>query len=227
MQSLSTLFAHCHPTPQLATFQSGVEYLDSLWANGPSRLLFVRIDLGIDFTHQTGVNFTQVVGHFENLKNNRRSKPSIFKHYVGCIWSLEWKEDKSYHYHCLFIFNGHEVEDGVYYSNEIGYYWRNHITGGIGTFWNCNNEEDNYPQSGIGMIDYRDMQKRYYLLTRVLSYLTKPDMHIRQAIHQDALALGFPDWARHVRTFGTSNKLRPRMSNVGRPRAMQQLQPLC
>lgn len=220
MQPMPTLLTLCQPTPQPSIFQSGVDYLNSLWTNGPSKLLFVRIDLGINCQNQEQIHFSQIIHYFEKLKKNRRSKPSIFKHYVGCIWGLEWTEDKSYHYHCLFIFNGNAVVDGIYYGNEIGYYWCNSITGGIGTFWNCNNEASHYPESGIGIIDYRDMQKRHHLLTRVLSYLTKPDTQIRGAIYQDALALGRPDWALHVRTFGTSNKLRPRISNVGRPRSM-------
>lgn len=197
---------------------SGVQYLESLWNHGPSRLLFIRVDLGIDVLHQAELHFFQIIGYFEQFNRNRRSKPSIFKHYIGMIWRLEWTEDKSYHYHCLFIFDGSAVQNGIYYGNEIGYYWRNNITGGIGTFWNCNNEAGHYPESAIGLIDYRDTQKRHYLLTRVLSYLTKPDTQIRNAIYQDASALGYPESALHVRTFGTSNVLPPRTSKAGRPR---------
>lgn len=199
-------------------FKSGAQYLESLWSNGPSRLLFIRIDLGIGIQHQAGLHAFQIIEYFARLNTNRRNKPKIFRHYIGIVWRLEWTPDKSYHYHCLFIFDGSAVQDGVYYANAIGYYWHNDITNGTGTFWNCNNEADNYPESGIGMIDHRDAQKRDFLLTRVLAYLAKPDLQIRQAIDQDAMALGRPDLASHVRTFSTSNALPPRESKVGRPR---------
>lgn len=218
MLDLNQLIADCHPTPEPTIYFSGVEYLESFWSCGPSKGLFVRVDLGIREAYQQTTSIFQITDDFKRLKKNRINKPSIFKHNIGLIWGLEWLQDKSYHYHCLFIFDGTKVQNGVYYAHEIGCYWRDVITKGQGTFWNCNTDEDRYPESGIGLIDHRDVQKRYYLLTRVLPYLAKPDHQIRWAIEQDANALGRPDLASHVRTFGTSHDYQPREANVGRPR---------
>lgn len=199
------LLTECHPKPQPATFQSGVDYLNALWEHGPSRMLFVRVDLGIRFEYQSSMHFIEFCDYFKRMIANRRSKPSIFRHYVGMIWRLEWTIDKSYHYHCLFIFDGARVRNAVYYGDAIGDYWMKNITEGIGTYWNSNREADNFPESGIGMIDRRDIRKRHILLTRVLAYLTKSDFEIREAILEDAIGLGCLHQARHIRTFGTSN----------------------
>lgn len=203
------------------TYRSGSEYIESLWRNGPSKLLFIRVDLGFDQASQSSIHFAQAQELFKKLRNNQRSKPSIFENYKGIIWRMEWTLDKSYHYHCLYVFDGTKIQNGIYYANAIGEYWRNSITKGIGTWWNCNAQEQHYQKCGIGLIDHRDMEKRENLLTQVLPYLTKPDNHIRGAIRQDALALEYPDAGNHARTFGTSNKLSPRTSNVGRPRIQQ------
>lgn len=216
MLDLHQLIADCDPKPELGNFFSGVWYLESLWEYGPSRALFVRVDLGIREEHQTTTHIFQIIDFFKQLKRNRYSNRSLFEHQIGMIWRLEWSPDKTYHYHCLFIFDGTRVQNGVHYAHEIGCYWRDFITQGIGTFWNCNEEEDSYPEPGIGLIDCRDLQKRYYLLTRVLAYMAKPDPHIRWAIQQDANALG--QSASHIRTFGTSHDWKPKQSNAGRPR---------
>lgn len=218
MYTLHQLYSQSIPTPDPALYESAVEYIQSVFENGCSDLLLVRIDLSIREGFQQEIHAFRMREHFQQLCNNRRSKPSIFKHYVGMVWCLEWTKEKSYHYHCVFIFDGHYEQNGVRLGNDIGYYWVNDITDGKGTFWLSNNYEECFPQCGIGRINYRDHQKRYYLLTRVISYLAKPDHLIRSAIQQDAIALGHPEWAFKFRTFGTSNVVPPRVSTVGRPR---------
>lgn len=221
MKTLHELYQQCDPIPDLALYESGVEFVQSVFENGCSDLLFVRVDLSIREEFQGQTHAFLIREYFQRLCSNRRNKPSIFQYYVGMVWCLEWTVQKSYHYHCIFIFDGHNEQNGVQLGNDIGYYWVNNITDGKGTFWLSNNFEDDFPQCGIGRINYRDHQKRYYLLTRVISYLAKPDLLVRHAIQQDAIALGHPEWAYKFRTFGTSNVFPPRASNAGRPRVEQ------
>lgn len=213
---LNQLIADCKPTPEPNIYRRGVEHLESLRENGPSKLLCVRIDLGIRTEYQPSVHIFQIIDAFKRLKRNRINKPNLFHHNIDLTWCLEWQPDKSYHYHCLFIFDGHKVQNGEYYAHEIGCYWRDVIAKGMGTFWNCNADEDKYPESGIGMIEYRDSLAWHFLLTRVLAYMTKPDPLIRQAIQADAIALG--QSVSHIRTFGTGLDRQLGSSNVGRPR---------
>jgi len=203
---------------QTSHFESAAALVASLWAHGPSRMLFVRVDLGIREAHQCELHVFQMKAYFERLCANRRGKRSIFEHYVGLVWSLEYTAKKSYHYHCLYIFNGAYVQDGGYYADEIGRYWQTVITKGKGTYRNCNREAERYPELGIGLIDRRDEQKRGYLLENVIAYLTKEDHEVREAIKQDAQALGWS--GRHIHTFDCSTPLRRRKEKRGRPRGL-------
>lgn len=195
-----------------------VDYLNSLWEFGPSRMLFIRVDLGIRVEHQELVHVFAMRDYFETLLNNKRGKPSLFKHCVGIIWRLEYEDDKSYHYHCLFILDGSKVQQDINYADAFGQYWQNNITDGEGTYWNCNSSLNEYRRRGIGMIDHTDLQKRQYLMQDVIPYLTAIDDDIRVVITQDAEALGYDGKHLKVRTFGRGKILTARKSNRGRPR---------
>jgi hypothetical protein len=218
MLNIQHLYQSSQPTPDFNIYSSAVTYLDSVIEHGPSDLLFIRVDLGIKQGHQTQVHVFQMKELFDRLNANRRCKPSIFRHYVGMIWALEWTPEKSYHYHCLFIFDAKKVQNDIELANQIGYYWMNEITDGIGSFWNSNAHTHEFQQCGIGRIRHWELGKRHNLMTRVVSYIAKPDCMVRDAIQRDAATLGNVDWAYKMRTFGTSNILKPRDSNVGRPR---------
>lgn len=199
-------------------FTARLNLIESLWRYGPSKLVIVRVDFGIRVDHQSAISAFEIIDDFERLRANRRSKPRIFEHNIGMIWSLEFTPDKSYHYHALFVFNGHEIQNDVYYADQIGEYWCNQITKGKGTYWNCNRQAVNYPVNGLGMICHNDWSKRQALLTHVVPYLAKPDHLIRAAIQNDAIALGMSHWAHKVRTYGASHPLTGRQSPAGRPR---------
>lgn len=218
MNAMQELYEQCNPIADYSLFESGVNYVQSVFDNSCSDLLVVRLDLGMREEYQQETHAFLMREYFQRLGNNRRGKASIFEHYIGMVWCLEYTKLKSYHYHCLFFFDGHAKQNGRKLGNDIGYYWAHGITEGKGSFWLSNNYEECFPQCGIGRINYRDYQKRSYLLTRVLAYLAKPDRLVRDAIQQDANALGHPEWAYKFRTFGTSNVVPPRTSTVGRPR---------
>ncbi|WP_239877599.1 inovirus-type Gp2 protein [Laribacter hongkongensis] len=191
--------------------------IKSIFDYGPSKLLFIRIDYGLRSEYQKSTSFFEFQEWFQKIRNNMRHN-TIFKHHIALCWSLEYTHEKSYHCHALHIFDGHAVQDGVYYGNLIGEYWCNQITGGKGTYWNCNRQADNYPINGLGMISHNDWPKRQALMTHVVPYLAKPDYLIRGAIQADANALGMPHLAHKVRTYGASHPLTERRSPAGRPR---------
>lgn len=218
MLNIQHLYQSSQPTPDFSLYSSAVTYLTSVIEHGPSDLLFVRVDLGVRQGFQSQIHVFQIKEMFDRLNSNRRCKPSIFRHYVGMIWTLEWTPEKTYHYHCLFIFDAKKVQNDIEIANQIGYYWINEITDGLGSFWNSNAHTQEFLQCGIGRIKYWELNKIHNLMTRVVSYITKPDGMVRGAIQRDAELLGNVDWAYKMRTFGTSNTLRQRDSTVGRPR---------
>ncbi|MDC7697645.1 YagK/YfjJ domain-containing protein [Vogesella indigofera] len=169
------------------------------------QLMIVRVDLLMREEYQIMASIFDIHEYRTRLWNNRRSKPSIFEHCLGWIWGLEWTKECGYHLHCLFAFNGREVQQDIWYGNQIGNYWINVITKGKGCYRNCNQYKDSYQHLGIGKVHINDQEKLANLLQYVIPYLAKDDQLIRKAIHTDGLALGRN--VQHIRTFGYSNNL--------------------
>lgn len=150
---------------------SSKKYIDDLSQNC-SKLNIVRVDLGYKKSHCKDITYEEANKDIEHLFNNMRSKPSIFKDKKGHIIKKELGEDKGIHFHCMFIFDGNKVQRDIYKGNQIGEYW-NQITKDKGVFHNCN--INNYENNGIGMLDYKDTEKRKILDEHVIPYLCKEE----------------------------------------------------
>lgn len=183
-------------------YERAVDYVNALFGLY-ARLLGVRLDLGYHRDHLKDLPVDQIHKDLEHLLNNFRSN-KLFKHIVGYIWRIEWTESRGYHAHVYFFFDGSKVRQDAFYGNEIGFYWRDRITGGRGTFWNCNAHKAQYKHLGIGMISHDDPVGRQNVM-RAIKYLTKPDQFLRVK-------------SPGRRVFGTGIMPGARKSKAGRPR---------
>jgi hypothetical protein len=154
--------------------ESTKQYLDSLQEKY-SKLNVVRVDLGYKKPHSKNITLDEVNEDFNHMLNNRRSKPSIFKDQVGYICKKEYTEDRGVHLHAVFLYDGQKVQKDSFKAEQIGEYWQQ-ITDNKGSYHNCNRNK--YEQSGIGMLDHRDSEKRNVLDDNVLSYLCKDEQDI-------------------------------------------------
>jgi hypothetical protein len=157
--------------------ESTKKYVDALSANH-SKLNIIRVDLAYtkDENKKVAVSLDEANDDFNRMMNNRRTKPSIFKDQVGYICKKEYTPDKGIHFHVLFLYDGQKVQKDKFKADQIGEYWNKEITKNKGTYHNCNRNK--YKQSGIGMINHQDTEKRKILDENVISYLCKDD-------HQD------------------------------------------
>lgn len=142
-----------------------------------ARTCVVRVDL----YYRTEVQARLRVEHvFDDLNRfiAERERNLIFDHETGYICSVEQGEDRGYHIHAAFFFNGAEVRADIYRAQRIGELWQS-ITRGHGCFNNCNLEKDRHQDRlGIGLIHRRDLGARgnvHY----VMRYLVKNDQHLR------------------------------------------------
>ena len=107
-----------------------------------------------------------------------RERNLIFDHETGYICSVEQGEDRGYHIHAAFFFNGAHVSADIYRAQRIGELWER-ITRGQGYFNNCNLEKEKYQDRvGVGLIHKRDLIARgnvHY----AMRYLVKNDQHLR------------------------------------------------
>ena len=106
-----------------------------------------------------------------------RERNPIFKHETGYICSVEQGEDKGFHIHAAFFFNGAEVRSDFAKARSIGDLWEQITRGGY--CYRCNDDKDRYgDEVGIGVILRRDIQSPQKVI-KAMSYLTKDSQHLR------------------------------------------------
>ncbi|MDH0442983.1 inovirus Gp2 family protein [Stutzerimonas stutzeri] len=142
-----------------------------------ARTCVVRVDLHYRTEAQARLRVERVFDDLNRLIAERE-RNLIFDHETGYICSVEQGEDRGYHIHAAFFFNGSEVSADIYRAQRIGELWER-ITRGQGCFNNCNLEKDKYQDRlGIGLIHRRDLNARGHV-HYAMRYLVKSDQHLR------------------------------------------------
>ncbi|WP_157352908.1 YagK/YfjJ domain-containing protein [Aliarcobacter butzleri] len=185
--------------------ESTKKYIDDL-SKKYSKLNIVRVDLGYTKEDSKSITFEDASKDLNKMLNNTRSKPTVFGEMVGYITKKELGEDKGVHIHVAIIYNGNIVREDITKAQQIGEYWKNNITKGKGVFHNCSKNE--YKNKAVGVIDYKDEEKRKIFDEKVLTYLCKDEQSI------DSLKTNIKDRAF---TRGIAKKIK---SNAGRPRSV-------
>ncbi|WP_337160242.1 YagK/YfjJ domain-containing protein [Pseudomonas putida] len=142
-----------------------------------ARTCVVRVDLYYRAEAQARLRVERVFDDLSRLIAERERNP-IFDHETGYICSVEQGEDRGYHIHAAFFFNGSEVSADIYRAQRIGELWER-ITCGLGCFNNCNLDKDRYrDRLGLGLIHRRDHRARGYV-HYAMRYLVKNDQQLR------------------------------------------------
>jgi hypothetical protein len=184
--------------------ESTKKYIDDL-SESYSRLNIVRIDLGYTKENGKEISLEEASKDFKTMLNNTRTKPTVFNGMIGYIAKKEVTEDKGIHIHTVIIYDGQKVREDITKGTQIGEYWKNNITKGKGLFHNCN--QNDYKDKGVGILDYKDKEKRKILDENVITYLCKDEQSV------DSLKTNVKD-----RSF-TRGIAPKRNGNIGRPRS--------
>jgi len=189
---------------------SAKQYLDALQKKY-SKLCIVRVDLGYkkdEKSKKVEVSLDEANNDYKHINNNKRSKPLIFKDQVGQMCLKEFTPDKGVHFHAVFIYDGNKVQKGSYKADQIGQYWKQ-ITEEKGSYHNCHRNE--YKHNGLGILDYKDTEKRKIVDEHVIHYLLKDDeKQSISAIKSDKKDRAF---TRGILPKSKNNKGRPRENN--------------
>jgi len=188
-------------------YRSAELYIDALFKNRSTKLLVLRLDLAYRREHAKGINVSEAKEDLAHLLNNRRSKPKLFRGWVGYIRKIEWSPQKGVHFHLVIFFCGHQREQDSYLARSIGDYWVR-TTENRGTYWNCNDSKHDYKRCGIGMLETNDDEKRKILLDDVINYLAKNEQLLRPSELK----------SEGDKLFVTGIKPHERTSKAGRPR---------
>ena len=173
-------------------------YLNKI-LNHYSRLLFVRVDVGIIQEHQVNWDVEDFHRALEILRNRMSNKDTCFHGLQGCVWAFEQGVKKGYHCHLLLIYDGNKRDGDEWLGEEVGLYWQKCITTNQGSYYNCNRKENKEKFEvngllGIGMI-HRNQPKQVENAFRAGMYLVNP-----KKVEQRLRAKTSPN----MRTFGIS-----------------------
>ena len=142
-----------------------------------SRTVVVRVDLHYRAVVRTRLRIEHVFEDMDRFIRARERNP-IFKHETGYICSVEQGEDKGFHIHAAFFFNGAEVRSDYKKARDIGELWEQ-ITRGHGYYYSCNEDKAKYgDEVGIGVILRRDIQAPQKVI-KAMSYLAKDSQYLR------------------------------------------------
>jgi hypothetical protein len=142
-----------------------------------SRTVVVRVDLHYRAVVRTRLRIEHVFEDMDRLIRARERNP-IFKYETGYICSVEQGEDKGFHIHAAFFFNGAEVRSDFNKAREIGGLWEQ-ISRGHGYCYSCNDDKGRYgDEVGIGTIRRADTQACGRVI-KAMHYLTKDTQHLR------------------------------------------------
>lgn len=173
-----------------------------------SKVLTVRLDFYIQKEYEEFNNYFYMNDCFTRLRNNLRFN-SLFEHYITYAASLEYGQDRMWHYHVLFLFNGQRVKGDYQLAKEIGDYWVNVITRGIGAYNSPNLNRGNYSTFALGNICHNDAQA-INNLKAVSDYLVTADKGLQHLLEEES--------HNNYRTY-RQGQYKPRQSGLGRPRA--------
>jgi len=189
-------------------------YADSLFDNGHNngcaRLVVLRIDLYYEKRYADSKSVFDITKDLDHLIENKRGN-SLFDSMKGYIAKLEYGVGKGVHWHVILFFDGSVRKNSSHIdlAEDIGHYWIDTITNGLGDFWNANKNADQYDKlvrRGIGVINWYETELRNNLKEFVIGYLCKVDQFIK------------PKWGPKVRLFRRGLSPKKRINKLGRPR---------
>lgn len=166
------------------------EYTDSV-LDRYARTVVVRVNLYYHKESQARQRVEHVFNDLDRLIAERERNP-IFDHETGYICSVEQGQDRGYHIHAAFFFNGAEVCRDIYKARQIGELWAR-MTRGMGYFDSCNQDKGRYrDRLGVGVIYRNDQEVRSHV-HYAMHYLVKDDQQLRlRPLRARCLRVGQP-----------------------------------
>lgn len=162
--------------------------VDQVLESRPSSVV-IRLDLHYSSIFQYRQRVEDVFADLDKL-SREIERNSIFDHLIWHICTVEQGEDRGYHIHTAFFFDGVKVCSDVYKARQIGRLWES-ITRGQGYYFSCNADKERYEDDlGIGVIFRSDTGIRSKV-HKAMHYLAKDEdtQHLRMK----------PAWTRCLR----------------------------
>lgn len=144
-----------------------------------SSTVVIRLDLHYSSISQYRQRVEDVFADLDWLSREIERNP-IFDHLIWHVCTVEQGEERGYHVHTAFFFDGTKVRSDVYKARQVGRLWES-ITGGMGYYYSCNANKERYGEDlGIGLICQGDARSRGKV-HQAMHYLAKDEntQHLR------------------------------------------------
>lgn len=174
---------------------------------GRSRWLVLSLTLRYKPEFRNQITLELIQEHRDRLFGAKRTN-KLIGGIVSQVWAIEQGEDTGLHLHVILFYSANHNRD-EYIAQQIGEYWVNVVTQGMGDYWNSNAGalKEGYRKRGhgvgVGQINWNDTEARD-ALRKNLVYLAKAEQY---------LMLKSAD---RVKTFGMGQL--PQKVKLGRPR---------
>ncbi|CAI8851442.1 Protein of uncharacterized function (DUF3296) [Pseudomonas zeae] len=152
--------------------------VDQVLESCPS-VVAIRLDLHYSSISQHRQRVEDVFADLDKL-SREIERNLIFDHLIWHICSVEQGEERGYHIHTAFFFDGGKVRGDVYKARQVGQLWEC-ITRGLGYYYSCNAGKERYGGDlGIGLV-YRTDANIRSKVHKAMHYLTKDEdtQHLR------------------------------------------------
>lgn len=156
--------------------RSVTDYVDAVLGRY-SRTNIIRVDLYYRSEAQARLRIEHVFDDLSAMLAKHERNP-IFDHLTGYIYALEQGEDRGYHVHAAYFFNGNEVRRDIYKAQQIGELW-NRVTSGRGSYNSCNHDKERYGERCILGVVRRDDLCIRQSIHYAMRYLVKDDQLLR------------------------------------------------
>ncbi|QDH62318.1 inovirus Gp2 family protein [Pandoraea pnomenusa] len=163
-------------------------------SEGRSRWLVLWLTLGYEKRYRGSITPEVIKEHRDKLLASRRLTGPM-RRVKNYVWTIEEGDDVGLHMHVV-IFYASDRNHDEYYARQIGEYWVNSVTRGIGDYWNGNTPERkrHYRTKGfgvgVGQINSGDAEMRTSL-RKVLEYMAKADQYLRSKGLQRMRTIGW------------------------------------
>ncbi len=165
-------------------FKSSVQYVSQLFSRH-SRLLYIRIDLSIEYLYipNDDTALQQILAYHAKFRKLISRKEYPFAHLDGYIAHVEYGTDKGHHIHMSLFYYEQETRADYIISEDVGNAWIK-ITNGIGKWQSTNRDRHKPSCNALGRIHRDDTEKRYCLYY-TLWYTVKSDQYLKFKYHKD------------------------------------------
>lgn len=152
--------------------------IDQILDSYPS-VVVIRLDLHYSSIFQYRQRVEDVFADLDKL-SREIERNQIFDHLIWHLCSVEQGEERGFHVHTAFFFDGARVRGDIYKARQVGRLWEN-ITRGQGYYYSCNAHKERYGDHlGIGLVYQADAHIRSKV-HKAMRYLAKDEdtQHLR------------------------------------------------